>query len=353
MKKNKKKLLVILCAATLFSLIGYGHAKAQPENQIINSIPTLKDTGGSSFSVSELNDHFTLFVFFSIYSDNSAATLKYLSAMRKQPQFANKLRIIGVNVDPSTNSLDNFLRKNKVQFRILLDVSLEFSNRFSVRNPPSLFLIDPSRAVIFANSGVEPYSLQDIETRLSGLVSAGNGKSRAAADKPDSMDKMFLDKKLISANTRFLKFCRGNDALLLYVSDDGSLFQLNSRDMARRLLATDVASADWAPDCKSVVFAQKEKSGVWIKPLDGAAVEIADEGRSPQWSPRDNFIVFMVREEVWTHQIATKKRWQISADIKSIQWSPDGSLLQLTDVKGRSWLVSPFAHASLIEKLFK
>jgi peroxiredoxin len=353
MKTHLKTILVIVCAAALLYCFAANPASAQRDNQTINSIPTLKDTGGSSFSLSDLNNHYTLLVFFSIYSDNTATVLKYFGEMRKRQPFTNKLRIVGVNLDPSPDALDNFLRKNKVPFRVLHDISLELSNRFSVRKPPNVFLIDPSRAVVYSNTGFDPDSLSDIESKVADLMNSGSDKKWASADRPDSFDKMFMEKKLVGANTRFSRFCRVNDALLLYVSEDGSLFQFHTREMVRRLIATDVASADWSPDCSSVVFAQKEKSGIWIKPLDGAAMEIAPVGKLPLWSPRGNFIVFMANDDVWVHHIAMQKRWQISADIKSAQWSSEGTLLMLTDNKGRSWLISPFAHATLVEKLFK
>ncbi len=355
MKKLTTGFILAACLSIVFLLSTPAalNAAGIAEGATITSLPELKDAGGGQFSTADLKDRYTAFIFFSIYSDGTADVLKYFNDIRKRPVVSSKMRIVGVNIDPSVEALDDFLRKNRVQFRVLLDVSLEMSNRFSVRRTPSLFILDPDMTVRLAVTGFSTDSLNEIDSKLMDTISGSAPKNRSASYKPDDNDKNFMDKKLVGANSRFSRFCASNDKLLLYVAEDGSLFQFSIKDMARKLLATDTASADWSPDCSAVVFAQKEKSGLWLKKLNGSAEEIAPWGKNPLWSPRNDFIAFLVGEDVWVYQIATQKRWQIGADIKTIQWSPEGSLILMTDRKGRAWLASPFSHASIIERIFK
>lgn len=351
LKLYAAKITPLLLCALLLCAVG---AAAASEPQPLSAIPSIKDTGGTLFTDDDLDDQFTLLVFFSMYSDATPDVFKYLSEMRKKAPFKNSLRIIAVNVDPDSGQLDAYVKKNKIPFRVLMDLSLDLSNKLSIKTPPSIFLIDPDHNLRISARGLKPDSLPQIEAKTADAISYGTASSKKSnADKPDAKDKEFMDKKMIAVRTRFYKFCRDNENLLLYVTEDNSLFIFNIKDMSRKMVTSDASSADWSPDCSSVVFASKEKSGVWIKPLDGSAEQIANEGRYPQWSPRGNFIAFMASNDVWVYHITPKKRWQLAADMKSFHWSPDGRLILLSDSKGKLWLVSPFSKASLLEKIFK
>jgi len=319
------------------------------------SLPSVKDLNGATFTYSSLEDACTIFVFFSIYSDvSSELLLDYFGKFHNSDRFRVPVRVIGVNVDPSEEVVRERLEKLNIPFSVLLDLSLELSNRFGVKDMPTVFVVDRDGVV---QMSAPKFSLDDageFERNLDSVLGIMPETTAIAAGEAADIDREYQTKKPVSDGAVDVQFCEVCESLLFYISSDYVLWTYDYRSGELEELATDVSYADWSPDGKAVVFSNHEKNGVWIKPLDSEAHKISPVGTRPAWSPNMDLVAFVVDEnEIWVSRRSIGKRWRVAADGVEVDWSPDGTLLLVRDSRDRLWLVSPFARYSLLKSLFK
>ncbi|HOO55297.1 MAG TPA: redoxin domain-containing protein [bacterium] len=320
--------------------------------QTITSMPNIIDTDGAVFGTADVKDKTTLLFFFSIYSDSTEELLQYMHKLLIKPEFKDKIQIIGVSIDPTAVSVCEFFKKRKIPFRILLDNSLELSNRFAIKKTPGVFLLDTDRTVQFSKTGFSVENRLALEFKIASVLNPGSSFSQET-EYDNEISNEFDEKKLVSANTRVLKFCPVNNSLLFYISNDQILWFFDIDTFSRTELATDIESADWSPDCSRIVFSNLKKQGVWIKELNSPANKISTSGTKPVWSPKGDLIAYVVDENIFVFSIDENRKWQVSAPGIEASWSPSGNLLIITDKKKRAWLVSPFSQASLIQRILR
>lgn len=352
-RPEKKYLIVALLGIVLTSRAAPPLHAELAEGKSVASIPSLKDTDGRAFGISDLKGQYTILVFFSIYSDKSKELINYMADLQQRQPSASGFQVIGVNLDPSPDAVKNYISENHIPFRVLLDLSLELSDRFAVKNPPSIFIIDPNLVVKFSTEKFDSKTRSVLESRIEELTETASKMPQQPEDEADRTDKEFRKKKLVSAGARLAKFCSVKGEKLLYISQDNILWIFDVRKMARREIASDASSADWSPKCDEVVYSGAEKSGIWISGPEDKPEQVAPQGERPVWSAAGDLIAFMAGEAVWVYQRSTDKRWQVAASGTKVQWSSDGALLLVTDEKSRIWLISPFSQASLIERILK
>jgi peroxiredoxin len=343
----------VAAAALLLAALVSTVAKAElTEGKSVASIPSLKDTDGGVFGASAMKDKYTLFFFFSIYSDNTKELLNYMSELNQRISASGNIQVIGVNVDPSPEEVKRRISNNKFSFRVLLDISLDLSDRLAVKNTPGIFIIDPNMEVRYSGQGFDAKTRAALESKLSDL-NGHTPKRQPPAGESDSRERDFKKKKLVSDGATLTKFCPSDGNRLIYISRDDMLWIFNISDMSRKKIAKDASSADWSPACDMVVYSGKEKAGVWTVSPDEKPEPISPEGEKPLWSPAGDMIAFMAGESVWVYSFSTGKRWQTGGAGLKMQWSSDGALLLVSDGKNRVWLVSPHSKASLLERILK
>ncbi len=337
--------LLLFCTGAK-AVINKGH--------ILTTLPAVKDSGGAVFDSTELQGKYSLFAFFSIYSESSDDLFTFLDRVQAKYARNKSFQILGVNVDPGDESVSSYLKTKQSPFRVLLDVDLALSNRFGIKQMPTFFIIAPDGKVVESVSGFSPSVTQEINSYLQDLLyKPENNEPTPQNDHAARIDDLYKEKKLISTSSPHKAYCANGKSLLLYISSDHILWTFDALREARKEIATDVETASWSPDCKAIVFSNNEKSGIWIKHDDGTIISVSPEGDKPAWSPTGDMIAFVVDNvEIWVFRLSTQKRWRIAVNGNSIEWSPDGTLLLVQDDKQRLWLISPFSRFSLIKGLF-
>ncbi len=133
-------------------------------------------------------------------------------------------------------------------------------------------------------------------------------------------------------------------------SHDGTrlAFDAASETIGRRLFLVDADGAglrplgvgqhaDWSPDDKQLVFAVSEKGattgGVWVQNVDGRGrVLLAEDGRSPRWSPRGDALALIGTEslEILDLIIGGTSKPQLPASVvPGFDWSRDRKRLAI------------------------
>jgi len=345
---------VFLCVlAAALAVSGVPVRGAIKEGHELKSLPSVGDLEGRTFNFFDIKDKFTVLIFFSIYSDTSGDLLGMAAGLHRNPDFTVPLQVVGVDIDPSKDAVKSYLAKYRLPFRVLMDTSLEMAGRFAVKEMPTVFLVGPGGEVLLSREGFGADDREALQDKLRPYMGEAPERPAATDKLAAEIDRMYQKKKMVSAGSKTAKFCPVCKSLFLYISEDGVLWTYDYRTGKRQELATDVGSANWAPDGKSVVFAGGKKAGVWIKSLDGDAKKISPEGKNPVWSSHYDMVAFVVgKDEIWVSRYTVGKRWKVSAAGVKVEWSPDGTLLLVVDEKNRVWLVSPYSRATLLKTIF-
>jgi len=351
-----KKRFKLLLTAAMFALlmvfmVKTNVVKAQsPTGHIIQSIPMIRDINERKFDTSSLSFKVSVIYFFSVYSDSTNELINYFSDLYEKNSKRSDFQNVAINIDPPNKKVNDFLYRKKWNIRLISDKQLELSQRFEVNKTPIVYIVDRDRKIRFVMTDFSSDYKSILESKLSDIFSESSKEKRT--QKKDDAQNAVFDKKLIGSNVRFYRFCDVNSDKLLYISGESILWTYNLNKAVRNEVATDISFADWSDDCESIVFSGKEKQGIWIKSDEGYADRISNFGKNPIWSSRGDLIAFINRNEIWVYQRSTQKKWQISATGKNIDWSNDGKILIVTDVKDRVWMVSPFNKANIIERIF-
>lgn len=139
----------------------------------------------------------------------------------------------------------------------------------------------------------------------------------------------------------------------LYEPISISIINFNTRKSIRQLdnfcpsINFDIAESPWSPDEKHIVYCVSERRKSMMvgespkvrkKPVDGIYIydiekdehrSIAADGRNAIWSPKGDYIAYMVNNEIWLYSLAHAEskrlyRHALYEDIKDIHWTPDG-----------------------------
>jgi RNA polymerase sigma factor (sigma-70 family) len=151
---------------------------------------------------------------------------------------------------------------------------------------------------------------------------------------------------------------RGANGAELYVMNaDGSGLTNVSNHAANDVVVCGSDAAlgfSWSPDGSRIVFySWREPRGLYVVNADGRNITYLTDGTHPQWSPLDNFIVFVGETDPskWAadiyvvapdgsnkHLLATVPcDWSLLSECENgpVRWSPDGSLLAFSAVPER------------------
>jgi len=94
------------------------------------------------------------------------------SMVRLQEAMAERqFRVLAVNLDEETGTINDFLRTRPVNFPVLLDVDLHYARRWQVSAFPSSFLLDGSGKIRYAVAGAIEWDSAHIIDTITGLLS--------------------------------------------------------------------------------------------------------------------------------------------------------------------------------------
>ncbi|MEW6202656.1 MAG: thioredoxin-like domain-containing protein, partial [bacterium] len=313
----------------------------------------LKDTSGNTVPRDLFKNKHTALFFFSIYSSDSEKLLVIMEEINQEVSNTGlPFALVGVNIDPSANEVQDFLRSIQVTYQILMDTSLALTGKFSVKKVPALFLVQPDLKITFNMPGFQPADKKTILLKIQELIKTAENEQPRTAHKTEDT---YGVKSLVTSGFKDIKFSPSSQSLLVYISPEGDLWVYNTRTKKREKLASRVSTAEWSPKDEAVVFSLSDKTGLWMKDLNEVeAVRISPFGYAPVWSPDGAYIAFRMHEsEVWIYSTGEKKHWRLKVDGINFSWSADGKLLLVKDKQGHAWLISPRAKMSVIKALQK
>ncbi len=316
----------------------------------IKALPSAADTGGTRLKASQLQGRVTVFVFFSIYSRGADELLEYFEKLEKnthQKKPDIPMQIIAVSVDHSEAEVVSFAKKRRTTLRLFADTALVISNRFGVRDTPTVYVITPESVLRETYPMFAVSKSSALESLIDSITGAGG-----PADTPSPAARRADLGKMVSDSA---KYAEANPvaATVLYISADGLLWKFDIARGKREALATGVTAARWSPDGKAIAFVTND-GALWLLGSSGHPVKIARSGHSPEWSPRGDMVAFVSgKDQIWVYSRTKDAQWRVAAKGGSVSWGGDGTFLLVTDARRNVWTVSPSHKETVINQILK
>ncbi|OGW90764.1 MAG: hypothetical protein A3D28_01405 [Omnitrophica bacterium RIFCSPHIGHO2_02_FULL_63_14] len=125
---------------------------------------TLKDTDGNSVGLADTlrSNKAVLVTFWASWCPPCREELPEL--IRLQGQFKDRgFRILAVNAGESKKKVASFLKKNPVNYTVLLDEDMQAVRSFGVTGVPSNYVLAPDGTIVKMYSGFNPDMEREIE----------------------------------------------------------------------------------------------------------------------------------------------------------------------------------------------
>jgi len=110
----------------------------------------LMDLSGNKVGLSGFNNHTVLLVFGATWCPHCRAEIPELKALQKE--YGDRgLKVVYIDVQESVRKVESFVRKNKIDYTVLLDQKGTVARRYRVTGIPLNVVISPGRKVKFVN----------------------------------------------------------------------------------------------------------------------------------------------------------------------------------------------------------
>lgn len=145
----KKILLALILGISFFTVSCAGQKGAQDF--------TLKDMDDNSVSLSDYRGKVVFLDFWATWCPPCRSSIPEVEKLYEEYKNNEDFVILGINMGEAKNEVEKFLKKNKMNYKVLLGDNM-VASQFSIRGIPAFFIIDRDGVVYNKFVGFAPGS---------------------------------------------------------------------------------------------------------------------------------------------------------------------------------------------------
>jgi len=121
---------------------------------------TLETLSGQKITLSEeLKTKRAVLVFFTTWCPHCGATVPSTNTFSKK--YAPGVRVIGIDVQESKSKVEDFVKRTKTAYDVVIDATGVVANRYGISGIPTVIAIDKNNKVLYRGT-----SITDMEKRV-------------------------------------------------------------------------------------------------------------------------------------------------------------------------------------------
>jgi peroxiredoxin len=132
---------------------------------------TLQDFGGTEYTLRQFKGKVVLIDFCASWCPPCRASIPKLIALSEYYKAqADKVAIIGINLDENASQAESFIQEQKISYLILKGGDSNVSRAYGVSGIPAFYLIDAQGVIVKQYTGYRPSLDNELKTQIDALI---------------------------------------------------------------------------------------------------------------------------------------------------------------------------------------